>query len=182
MTKLFHDPLLGIATIVLSFLIAIFAFVTVVLGVGAIAAPFVGPDLVTKLVDGGTWPLQGDTIWLISLLLAGIALIMGLLTWFLLLLWRIRGTVRSGDPFVPENARRLAAMGWVALAGNVLGWLMGALGEHIVALAAAAGQPVVTGQGVDFGAGGLLLVLTLFILARVFRHGAAMREDLEGTV
>jgi len=29
---------------------------------------------------------------------------------------------------------------------------------------------------------GVLLVIILFILARVFRHGAAMREDLEGTV
>ena len=28
----------------------------------------------------------------------------------------------------------------------------------------------------------LLLTVILFILARVFRHGAAMREDLEGTV
>ena len=30
--------------------------------------------------------------------------------------------------------------------------------------------------------GGLALVVTLFILARVFRHGAAMRDDLIGTV
>ncbi len=29
---------------------------------------------------------------------------------------------------------------------------------------------------------GILVVLTLFILARVFRQGAALREDLEGTV
>jgi hypothetical protein len=29
---------------------------------------------------------------------------------------------------------------------------------------------------------GLLLVLVLFILARVFRVGAAMRDDLEGTI
>jgi hypothetical protein len=29
---------------------------------------------------------------------------------------------------------------------------------------------------------GLVVGLVLFILARVFRHGAAMREDLEGTV
>ena len=34
----------------------------------------------------------------------------------------------------------------------------------------------------SFDFGGLILILTLFILARVFRHGAAMREDLEGTV
>ena len=29
---------------------------------------------------------------------------------------------------------------------------------------------------------GILLALILFILARVFRHGARMRDDLEGTV
>jgi hypothetical protein len=34
----------------------------------------------------------------------------------------------------------------------------------------------------DFGGGGLLLTLVLFILARVFRKGAEMRADLEGTV
>ena len=36
----------------------------------------------------------------------------------------------------------------------------------------------------DFGfsGGGLLLMLVLFILARVFRRGAEMREELEGTV
>ncbi len=28
----------------------------------------------------------------------------------------------------------------------------------------------------------ILMVLTLFILARVFRQGAALREDLEGTM
>ena len=28
----------------------------------------------------------------------------------------------------------------------------------------------------------VLMVIVLFILARVFKHGAAMREDLEGTV
>jgi hypothetical protein len=34
--------------------------------------------------------------------------------------------------------------------------------------------------GIDFG--GVLTALLLFILARVFREGAAMRKDLEGTV
>ena len=29
---------------------------------------------------------------------------------------------------------------------------------------------------------GILLVVILFILARVFRHGTTMREELEGTV
>ena len=41
-------------------------------------------------------------------------------------------------------------------------------------------------DGVTIDAGldlsGIVLVVVLFILARVFRHGAAMRADLEGTV
>jgi Zn-dependent protease with chaperone function len=36
------------------------------------------------------------------------------------------------------------------------------------------------GFGFDFS--GIILVVTLFILARVFRQGAEMRADLEGTV
>jgi hypothetical protein len=40
------------------------------------------------------------------------------------------------------------------------------------------------GNDVDFGLsfGGVLLALVLFILARVFRKGAEMRAELEGTV
>lgn len=38
----------------------------------------------------------------------------------------------------------------------------------------------VGGGGID--ASGILLVILLFILARVFRKGTEMREDLEGTV
>ena len=34
----------------------------------------------------------------------------------------------------------------------------------------------------DFTLTGLLLAIVLFILARIFRHGVEMREDLEGTV
>ena len=42
--------------------------------------------------------------------------------------------------------------------------------------------PAGTIQSNVFSLSGILMVLVLFILARVFRHGAAMREDLEGTV
>lgn len=36
--------------------------------------------------------------------------------------------------------------------------------------------------GDGFSLTGIMIVLLLFILARVFRRGAAMREDLDGTV
>jgi hypothetical protein len=35
---------------------------------------------------------------------------------------------------------------------------------------------------IGFSGSGLVLMLVLFILSRIFRHGAAMREELEGTV
>ena len=38
------------------------------------------------------------------------------------------------------------------------------------------------GSGDGFSLTGILMVLILFILARVFKRGAEMREELEGTV
>jgi hypothetical protein len=38
------------------------------------------------------------------------------------------------------------------------------------------------GIQVDLPLAGLFLALVLFILARVFREGTRMREDLEGTI
>jgi len=68
-------------------------------------------------------------------------------------------TVRSGDPFVAANALRLQAIAWVLLALQVLSLFIA-----------------------GFSTSGWLAVLLTFILARVFAAGAAMRDDLEGTV
>lgn len=100
-------------------------------------------------------------------------LILGIL--FALQLGRIIGTVKNGDSFEPANADRLTRMGWYALCATVASWLVdgmaGVLNQQFKSLEVHA-EPV----------GGLALVITLFILARVFRHGAAMRDDLIGTV
>ena len=81
-------------------------------------------------------------------------------------------TVRVGDPFILENARRLDAIAWsvVALEGLRL---------VIAAIAAAAWEP---GRISAFSFAPWLAVLLLFVLAGVFARGARMREDLEGTV
>ncbi|UUX98999.1 hypothetical protein [Sphingomonas sp. J315] len=49
--------------------------------------------------------------------------------------------------------------------------LVGVIAEHLG-----------THSGVDMSFDSLVLALVLFILARVFRHGTALRDDLEGTV
>jgi hypothetical protein len=81
-------------------------------------------------------------------------------------------TVRSGDPFILDNARRLDAIAWSVLALELLRLL-------VMAIAAAVWE---SGRLGGFSFAPWLAVLLLFVLAGVFAHGARMRADLEGTV
>ena len=94
---------------------------------------------------------------------------------------KIINTVGEGDPFAPANANRLSLMGWLMLGVQLL--LIPALGLGLL-LAKYADEMEHSSITIDAGLDmeGILLVIILFILSRVFRHGAAMREDLEGTV
>jgi hypothetical protein len=87
-------------------------------------------------------------------------------------------TVRAGDPFIADNVRRLHAIAWWVLVGEVLRLLVG-----IVAWAA---DRAVPSFGIDFDIAfsitPWLAVLLIFVLARVFEQGTLMRTDLEGTV
>jgi hypothetical protein len=88
----------------------------------------------------------------------------------------IVGTVREGDPFVAANADRLQTIAWALLALQVLSLVIGAIGKAIATPA----HPLHLDAG--FSASGWLAVILTFVLARVFAHGALMRQDLEGTV
>lgn len=81
-------------------------------------------------------------------------------------------TVRSGDPFILENAHRLNALAWSALALEGLRFL-------VMAITAAVWEP---GRLGGFSFAPWLAILLLFVLAGVFAHGARLRADLEGTV
>ena len=97
---------------------------------------------------------------------------------FIRMLRQMINSVGDGDPFIIENADRLRQMGWIVVGIEIIKFPAGALAVF------AAGQlkEGTFNIDVDFSFTGLLIALVLFILARVFRHGAAMREDLEGTV
>jgi len=93
----------------------------------------------------------------------------------------IIASVGEGDPFVPENADRLNLMAWLLLGIQIL--MIPAMG---IGLMFAKWAESVENAQVTIDAGldieGVLMVIVLFILARVFKHGADMRDDLEGTV
>jgi hypothetical protein len=91
-------------------------------------------------------------------------------------LLQIVDTVRGGDPFVLGNAARLQALAWWLLGAEALHLLVGAL----VRMASTPAQRIDIGWSFSFTP--WIAILLLFVLARVFEHGAGMREDLRGTV
>ncbi|HEU0100445.1 MAG TPA: DUF2975 domain-containing protein [Allosphingosinicella sp.] len=85
------------------------------------------------------------------------------------------GTVRAGDPFVPENAARVKTVAWCLLV------------VQLFELACGIFISVLTRAGADIGdwdpsLSGWIAVLLLFVLARVFEEGARIRADLEAMV
>jgi hypothetical protein len=175
MTVASRDPLLAFTRVMLTLLLGltILAGATALL---AIAILLAGPeDLGIDLAVSGIDPAGVPSIAVLTALGAGIA---ALAFFFLKQLRRIVDSVAYGDPFVPANADRLKTMAWLALAIQVL--MIPATGL-MVWFDALPQKPNV--HYVDnTSLGGLVLAILLFVLARVFRVGAAMREELEGTV
>lgn len=168
-----RDPLLTAARITLLFSAGF-------CGISALFLTFLVPTLLifnesvtAELARRGA---PSVTIWAVVGATALSAVVSALGFLFFRHLHRIVESVREGDPFIPVNASRLQAMGWLSLAVHVLG----------IPLAATTGWlGRILGIGhMNFEVSwfGLLLALVLFVLARVFRQGARMREELDGTV
>ncbi|MFL5274352.1 MAG: DUF2975 domain-containing protein, partial [Anaeromyxobacteraceae bacterium] len=85
-------------------------------------------------------------------------------------------SVRAGEPFSVDNARRLRTIAWSLL-------VLQLLHVCVVAIASAvATKDVPLRVSGNFNLAGWLSILLLFVLAGVFLEGARMREDLQGTV
>ncbi len=85
-------------------------------------------------------------------------------------------TVRGGNPFIADNARRLQAIAWCVLAIEGLRLMVAAIARAV----STPTQPIPMRDGFSFAP--WLAVLLLFVLAGVFAQGARMRDELEGTV
>ena len=84
-------------------------------------------------------------------------------------------TASAGDPFIAANADRLQKIGWCLLALQLCEIPGILIGRYFPAMGSAAPDG-------DISIGGWISVLMVFVLARVFAAGSAMRDDLEGTV
>lgn len=179
--RLFKDPLLTAARWLINFGIAVCGFVIIAVTIGLPVALLNQDKIVAELVKDGTTVLSPDLFIGVSAIMIGVAVVLGLAIWFLLLLRQIVGTVEAGDPFIGENATRLSKMGWIAVGAEVLSM---PLAGAVIWIAGMVEDSDSTGLDKDIGfdSSGIVLILVLFILARVFRQGARMREDLEGTV
>ena len=151
-----------------------FAIVALVIGLGfiAIGEPAGFADLDAQLARDGT-TIGGKAAMLITFTI--VLVIMILFERLITLVMQIIASVGEGDPFTPVNANRLERIGWLLLGTQ----LLALIGMSISAVEALAEEWNFAEQ---FSFEGLLAVILMFILARIFRHGTQMRDDLEGTV
>lgn len=162
------DPLLLAARVLLYALLAgtILAIVMSVVGVVSYVIGQIG-EFQLPLTDPVWKPLLR--------LLIGLAVLSSISRIVLHLLAMI-GTVDRDEALDEGNADRLET-----IAGTMLGLqFLGLFGRII-------GVPIrgnINGFDLSFdlSPGGIAVVLLLYILARIFRQGAAMRSDLDGTV
>jgi hypothetical protein len=150
-----------------------------------VTLPFVtlfSGDLAKGFADASEIPIQDiPTLPLAGVLLIGLAIVSALFLFF----GRLRAiinTVSEGDPFAPANSERLSQMAWLLVAVQLLVLPAIPLAIQLGEFAKQFGEDANIEVNSGFDLSGILMIIILFILARVFRHGAAMREDLEGTV
>jgi hypothetical protein len=173
------DWLLEVAGVVLILAEIVFVFALVGVVIGAIAMlTFARHKVLADLAAAGA---PSGTFWAI---VAVLVLAWAMLSLSMLFVRQLRAIVETvdDDPFMPDNAARLARMGWYALGTQMCEFagqpLVAAYGKY----ASSFTWGISTSGGQHISLAPLGLAVTLFILARVFRQGAAMRADLEGTV
>ena len=180
MEKPKKDWLLALARVMLIFAELAFVLASVGVVIGVIAMFTFGRGKV--LADLAAAGAPGATYWAVIAVLVLAWAMLSLSMLFVRQLRAIVGTVDDGDPFLPDNAARLARMGWYALGTQLCEFagqpLIAAYGKYAIGFTWGAS----TSGGQHVSLAPLGFAVTLFILARVFRKGAEMRDDLEGTV
>jgi hypothetical protein len=87
---------------------------------------------------------------------------------------RIFGTMTAGDPFHPDNGRRLRVVGLVLALLEIDRYLFGAIDRF------ALHEPPRGGEAVSLTA--WFAVLVVIVLSEVFREGARLRREAELTI
>lgn len=145
-----------------------------------LAVPLVAYDrrwLLDSVHDAHAAAVHGSDLFLhFCIGLGSIVALLVLCLVFLRHLARLLRSAAGARPFTHANAQRLQRMAWLMLAMEVLSIIIGVyaswMGPDFAWMEVGGGMSIT----------GLIAVLMLFVLARVFAAGAAMREDLDGVI
>lgn len=88
---------------------------------------------------------------------------------------RIFGSLTAGDPFHPDNVRRLRVIALVLALIEINGYVFAGIDHFILG-----GRP--PWRHVDLNLTAWFAVLVIVVLAEVFREGARLRRDAELTI
>ncbi len=147
---------------------------TLLLAALLLASEHFYPAITQAFEVQGQQAVEAVWTWLVS----ACALVVPMAVCIHLIFTRLIALLRDaaeGRAFSETNAKRLTTVGWALLVVNILDLIFGQIS---IWASEASGEYF----GWTFSLTGWFAVLLLFLLARVFREGAAMREDLEGTV
>jgi len=173
-----NDPLLAAAKALL-LAMQIGLGICIAAAVIALATYLIAPAKLAEAMG----PIDPSLAWSLPATLAIGMASLALCFVFVEQLRQIIATVGEGDPFDPQNAVRLNRMaihaGGLLICQTVLGYLTPLLHR---AIPADGGNASIGFSDLDPSFQTLVLAIVLLILSRVFRHGAAMRADLDGTV
>ncbi|CAN5120466.1 DUF2975 domain-containing protein [soil metagenome] len=166
--------LLKIALDVAYVLLIVITAVLLLLFIAAIFIPLANFNITVSDDNGGLQqPLTRP------LLLFGLGALSAWFGGFLLILRNLRMIFRSltlGDPFQPENVRRLRQIGLTLATVTAGVWVA----QGMVAARLAPG--VMDSQGIGELLTPIFSVLVVFVLAEVFREGARLRRESELTI
>lgn len=141
-------------------------------------------EVTAEMADTFVTPPGTEVVWMIAgLMLLGI--VMMLITLFgINRLRRIVDSVGEGNPFTRINGTRLRGMGIAAFAIQIVTFFGSLLASAMVATLGEVQPGEEFSMHIEGGLSisGILLVLLLIILARVFDRGAEMQDELQGTV
>lgn len=167
----------------------IFSKWMLMLGVGVLvlALPVIlvfHEKIADAMADVFVAPPGPEVVGLIGILIfLGITLM--LLTLFALnRLRKIVDSVSEGNPFTRINGTRLRGMGIAVFAIQVVTFVGGLLATGLLTMLGEVQPDQDFHMTIDgsISLSGILLVLLLVLLARIFDRGADMQEELEGTI
>ncbi|MEP3225020.1 MAG: DUF2975 domain-containing protein [Parasphingorhabdus sp.] len=169
-------------------LLGFFRVAVIIAGLAAIIAlPMLvifSQEILAELGNAYVESPPTEVLWAMAGVILILMLIL-LLSYFTIdRLRKVVASVRDGDPFIRINGVRLRGMGIAMLAIQVLTLALGAVVGLIIRFLGEMKDGREDSLHMDFGLSlsGILMVLLLIILARVFDRGAEMREELDGTI